>query len=107
MNLRYFQDYRENLPALRRMLIPTPTGTQIPMEQVADLKMHQGPPMINSEDARRAAWIFVDIRDIDVGTYIKKAKEAIQAHLKIPAGLQPFLERAVRVHGDGPEAAAR
>jgi len=86
VNLRYFQDYRQNLPALRRILISTPDGSQVPMEQVADIQVHQGPDMIKSEGSRRAAWIFVDIHDIDVGTYIGKAKEAIAAHLKIPAG---------------------
>jgi Cu(I)/Ag(I) efflux system membrane protein CusA/SilA len=86
VNLRYFQDYRENLPALRRVLIPTPTGAQIPLDQVANIKIHQGPPMIKSENARRSAWLFVDIRDIDVGSYIKKAQEAIKARLKLPPG---------------------
>jgi Cu(I)/Ag(I) efflux system membrane protein CusA/SilA len=86
VNLRYFQDYRENLPALRRILIPTRNGAQVPMKQVADIKIHQGPDMIRSENARRSAWLYVDIRDIDVGTYIKKAKEAITARLKLPPG---------------------
>ena len=86
VNLRYFQDFRTSLPALKRILIPTPKGPPIPMEQVADIKLHQGPDMIKSEGARRTAAIFVDIRDIDLGTYIKKAKEAIQAHLKLPPG---------------------
>ena len=74
VNLRYFQNYRENLPALRRVLIPTPNGAQVPMDQVATIKIHQGPDMIRSENARRSAWIYVDIKDIDVGSYIKKAQ---------------------------------
>jgi Cu(I)/Ag(I) efflux system membrane protein CusA/SilA len=86
VNLRYFQDFRENLPALRRVLVPTPGGAQIPMEQVARINIHQGPDMIRSENARRSAWVFVDIRDIDVGTYIKRAQAAIAAKLKIPPG---------------------
>jgi Cu(I)/Ag(I) efflux system membrane protein CusA/SilA len=86
VNLRYFQDYRNSLPALKRILVPTPKGPPIPMEQVADIKFHQGPDMIKSEGARRTSTIFVDIRDIDLGTYIKKAKEALQAHLKMPPG---------------------
>ena len=86
VNLRYFQNYREDLPSLRRVLIPTPSGAQIPMEQVADIKVHQGPPMINTEGSRPAASIFVDIRDIDVGTYIKKAQAAIKDNLKLPEG---------------------
>ena len=90
VNLRYFQDYRENLPALRRVLIPTPTGAQIPMEQVADLKIHQGPPMIFSENARKATLIFVDIHDIDVGSYIRKAQALISENLKMPPGYSYF-----------------
>jgi Cu(I)/Ag(I) efflux system membrane protein CusA/SilA len=86
VNLRYFQDYRSSLPALKRILIPTPKGPPVPMEQVADIKFHQGPDMIKSEGARRTASIFVDIRDIDLGTYIQKAKEAIKTHLKLPPG---------------------
>jgi Cu(I)/Ag(I) efflux system membrane protein CusA/SilA len=101
VNLRYFQDYRQDLPALRRLLIPTPKGPPVPMEQVAEIKVHQGPDMIKSEGSRRTAWIFVDIRDIDLGTYIQKAKDAVKAHLKLPAGYNllwsgqfEYLERA-------------
>ncbi|MFW6122599.1 MAG: efflux RND transporter permease subunit [Thermodesulfobacteriota bacterium] len=86
VNVRYFQDYRDNLAALKRILISTPSGTQIPMDQVATIKIHQGPPMIKSEGARPTAWVFVDLVDIDVGTYIQKAKEALAAKLKIPPG---------------------
>jgi len=101
VNLRYFQDYRDNLPALNRVLIPTPTGAQVPMGQLAAIDIHQGPDMIKSEDARRTSWIFVDIRDIDLGTYIARAKEAIKARLQLPPGYTitwsgqfEYLERA-------------
>lgn len=86
VNLRYQQDFRENLTALNRVLIPTMTGAQIPMAQVAKIRIHQGPDMIKSEGARRTSWVYVDIRDIDVGTYVKKAKEAVATHLKLPPG---------------------
>jgi len=86
VNLRYFQDYRENLAALNRILIPTMSGAQIPMAQVAKIRIHQGPDMIKSEGSRRTSWVYVDIRDVDVGTYVKKGKEAIAAHLQLPAG---------------------
>ncbi len=86
VNLRYFENYRENLPALRRILIPAMSGAPVPMDQVADIKVHQGPDMIRSENARRSAWIYVDIRDIDVGSYIAKAKKAISDRLKLPPG---------------------
>ncbi len=86
VNLRYFQDYRDNLPALKRILIPTPSGAQVPMEQVADIKVRKGADMIKSEGSRPTAWVFVDLRDVDVGTYIKRAKEALAAKLQIPPG---------------------
>jgi Cu(I)/Ag(I) efflux system membrane protein CusA/SilA len=86
VNLRYLQDYRENLTALNRVLIPSMNGAQIPMAQVAKIRIHQGPDMIKSEGARRTSWVYVDIRDIDVGTYVKKAKEAVATHLKMPPG---------------------
>jgi Cu(I)/Ag(I) efflux system membrane protein CusA/SilA len=56
------------------------------MEQVATIKIHQGPPMIKSEGARPTAWVFVDIMGVDVGTYVQRAKEAITAKLKMPPG---------------------
>jgi Cu(I)/Ag(I) efflux system membrane protein CusA/SilA len=90
VNLRYFQNYRENLPALRRVLIPTPSGAQIPIEQVADLKIHMGPPMVFSENARRASLVFVDIHGIDVGGYIKKAQKLLSENLKMPPGYSYF-----------------
>ncbi len=86
VNLRYFQDYRERPSALRRILIPTPSGAQIPMEQLAKIRTTSGPPMIRTEGARRTAWIFVDIRDIDLGTYIANAKKVISERLKLPPG---------------------
>ncbi len=86
VNMRYLPDYRENLTALNRILIPTMNGAQIPMAQVAKIRIHQGPDMIKSEGARRTSWVYVDIRDIDVGTYIKKAKEAVATHMKLPPG---------------------
>jgi Cu(I)/Ag(I) efflux system membrane protein CusA/SilA len=101
VNLRYFQDYRQDRPALKRILIPTPTGAQIPMHQVADIKIHRGPDMIKSEGGRPTSWVFVDIRDVDLGTYISRAKEAISQRLKMPAGYSlvwsgqfEYLERA-------------
>ncbi|MEJ5329885.1 MAG: CusA/CzcA family heavy metal efflux RND transporter [Desulfobaccales bacterium] len=101
VNLRYFQDYRDNLPALKRLLIPTPTGAQIPLGQVAELSLRQGPDMIKSEGGRPSVWVYVDIRDIDLGTYVSRAKEAIREKLKLPPGYSlawsgqyEYLERA-------------
>ncbi|NQS98676.1 MAG: efflux RND transporter permease subunit [candidate division Zixibacteria bacterium] len=86
VNLRYPRELRDDLDALKNILISTPTGAQIPISQVADLKVKKGAPVIKTENARRTVWVYVDIRGIDVGTFIGQAKEALQNHVEIPAG---------------------
>ncbi len=86
VNLRYGRELRDNLPALRRVLVPTPTGAQIPIEQLADIVLRKGPPGIKSENARLNAWIYVDIKGIDVGTYVKKAQQVVMEQIDIPSG---------------------
>ncbi len=86
VNLRYPRELRDDISKLERILIPTPTGTQIPIAQVASMKIRKGPPSIKSENARLNGWIYVDIRDIDVGTYVEKAKEVVEKNVKLPKG---------------------
>ncbi len=87
VNVRYARDLRQNPDALRRVLIATPTGAQVPIEQIADIFPRVGPPSIKTEGARPQAWIYVDINpDQDIGTYVDKAKEAVAAKVKLPAG---------------------
>ncbi len=87
VNVRYARDLRQNPDALRRVLIATPTGAQVPIEQVADIFPRVGPPSIKTEGARPQAWIYVDINpDQDIGTYVDQAKEAVAAKVKLPAG---------------------
>jgi len=86
VNLRYPRAYRSNINALRRVLIPTPTGAQIPLTQVADIQLNSGPPGIKSEAARPNAWIYVDIKTSDIGGYVAKAKQAIAQNIKLPPG---------------------
>ncbi len=86
VNVRYSREFRDNLTALKRVLIPTPTGAEIPLGQVADFQIKKGPPAIKSENARRTAWLYVDIRDIDVGSYVSAAKRAVDAAVDFPSG---------------------
>ncbi len=86
VNLRYGRELRDNLPALRRVLVPTPSGTQIPLEQLATIGIRKGPPGIKSENARLNAWIYVDILDIDVGTYVQRAQQRVLEQVKMPPG---------------------
>ena len=86
VNVRYSRELRDNLPALNRVLIPTPTGAQIPLSYVADFSIVKGPPAIKSENARKTSWVYVDIRDTDVGTYVNNARTAINEQVSFPEG---------------------
>ena len=86
VNLRYSREFRDNLPALREILVPTPSGQQIPMRYLADITILKGPPAIKTESSRPNAWIYVDIQGIDVGTYVKMAQRAVAEKVEMPAG---------------------
>lgn len=86
VNLRYPRDLRDNLEALRRVLIPTPIGSQIPLTQVADINFTRGTDVIKTEDARPNAWIYVDIKTSDIGGFVKLAKQTLSERVVIPAG---------------------
>ncbi len=86
VNVRYSRELRDNLPALRRVLIPTPSGEEIPLGQVAELEIKKGPAGIKSENARRTAWLYVDLKDIDVGSYVKMAKQVVDTTVEFPPG---------------------
>jgi Cu(I)/Ag(I) efflux system membrane protein CusA/SilA len=86
INLRYPRELRDNLESLRRVLVPTPTGTQIPLSLVAELKLRRGPPVVKTENATPNAWIYVDIKTSDIGGYVAAAKQQVADTVKIPAG---------------------
>ena len=86
VNLRYKAEFRDSPEKLRRILVPTPNGAQVPITQLADIEIVKGPPSIKSENARKNAWIYVDLRGIDVGTYVKIAQQAVSEKLKLPSG---------------------
>ncbi len=77
INLRYDRDFRENLEALREIIIPTPTGAQIPLGQLAKIDVVRAPMGIKSEGAVPNDWIYVDVKNIDVGTYVRMAQRAV------------------------------
>ena len=86
VNLRYSRELRDDLPALRAVLVATPAGQHIPLGQLATLRYVVGPPSIKSENARPNAWIYVDIRNIDVGTYVETARDAVREQVEMPVG---------------------
>jgi Cu(I)/Ag(I) efflux system membrane protein CusA/SilA len=86
VNLRYGSELRDSPEKLRRILVPAPTGAQVPITQLADIRIIKGPPVIKSENARNNAWIYIDITGIDVGTYVKKAQQIVREKIKLPPG---------------------
>jgi Cu(I)/Ag(I) efflux system membrane protein CusA/SilA len=88
INVRYARDYRDDLPALRRVLLPLPGGGQIPMEEIADVKLVQGPSMIRNENGLLAGYVYVDFdtSKLDIGSYVEQAKKAVAASVTVPAG---------------------
>jgi len=101
INLRYSRELRDDISSLRRVLVATPGGGQVPLEQLATLRFAKGPPAIKTENARPNAWVYVDLEGIDVGTYVKNAKKALEAELELPPGYTliwsgqfEYLERA-------------
>lgn len=86
VNIRYARDYRNDLQSLQRVLIPIAGGKHIPISQVADIHIRKGPPGIKSENARRTAWVFIDIKGVDVGTYVQHAQEVVNEKIKLPPG---------------------
>jgi Cu(I)/Ag(I) efflux system membrane protein CusA/SilA len=86
VNLRYPRELRDDLETLKRVLIPAPTGAQIPLAMVADIHYRRGPPVIKSENARPNAWIYVDISTSDIGSYVAKAKRVLDEQVTVPPG---------------------
>ncbi len=86
VNLRYPRELRDNLEQLKRVLIPTENGSQIPMALVAELALTRGAPSIKSENSRPNAWIYVDIKTSDIGGFVRKAKQIVKEKINLPAG---------------------
>ncbi|MDE0009061.1 MAG: efflux RND transporter permease subunit, partial [Gammaproteobacteria bacterium] len=101
VNLRYSRELRDDLPALRGVLVPAPTGAHVPLGRLAEIDLTVGPPSIKSEGGRPNAWVYVDIRDVDVGSYVEAARRAVGAQVELPpgytiawSGQYEFLQRA-------------
>jgi Cu(I)/Ag(I) efflux system membrane protein CusA/SilA len=87
VNVRYPRGLRDNLPALREVRVPLPTGGEVPLGQLATLRRVEGPPMIKSEQARPNAWVFVDLAEgTDIGSFVQRARETVGEAVELPAG---------------------
>lgn len=86
INVRYQRDFREDLPALERVLVKTQRGAHVPLGQLASLALTPGPGMIRDEDGQLAGYVYVDTVSRDVGGYVERARAAIAERLTVPPG---------------------
>ncbi len=84
--LRYMRELRDDIPDIKSVLVKTPLGFQIPLSQLVDFELVEGPLVIKSEDAKRSAFVYVDLLTEDVGGWVKKAKEYVEKNLQLPVG---------------------
>lgn len=84
--LRYDRPFRETPEQLNDILVPSPDGQHIPLNELATIKLVDGPPMLRSENARLTGWVFVDIAGRDLGTFVEDAKNKITNQVNLPAG---------------------
>jgi copper/silver efflux system protein len=102
VSIRYPRDYRSDPQAIAsQVLIPIAQGGSVPLGEVAKVSLAQGPASIRTEDAQLAVYIFVDLHDRDLGSYVADAQKAVASHVKFPAGTYvvwsgqfEYLERA-------------
>jgi Cu(I)/Ag(I) efflux system membrane protein CusA/SilA len=86
VNLRYYRELRDDLPSLKQMLVSTPSGSQIPLAQLATIDIHKGPPAIKSENSRKTAWIYVDLTTRDISGWVERAKAQVARNIDLPPG---------------------
>ena len=86
INVRYDRDFRDNPDELRRVLIGTPAGAQVPLEQVAKVSFSRGPAMIRDEDGALTGYVYVDLNTRDYGGFANHANDLLRQKLKLPAG---------------------
>ena len=86
INVRYLQDYRNDLDALRAVLIMTPSGAQIPLGEIAKVDLSPGPSMIRDEDARLTGYVYIDLATNDYGSYVARAQHVLDEKLHLPPG---------------------
>ncbi|HWP99481.1 MAG TPA: CusA/CzcA family heavy metal efflux RND transporter [Vicinamibacterales bacterium] len=86
VNVRYQRAFRDDLPALGRVLVRTPSGALVPLGQLAEIALTPGPAMIRDEDGRLAGYVYVDPATRDIGGYVARARAALDRQLELPPG---------------------
>lgn len=86
VNVRYPRELRDDIDRLERVLVATTSGAQVPLSQVADLRVVQGPSMIRDENGFLAGYVFVDVAGRDVGGYVEEARRRVTDRVALPPG---------------------
>jgi Cu(I)/Ag(I) efflux system membrane protein CusA/SilA len=86
INIRYPRDVRDSLEKLRNLPIVTPGGARIPLTEVADIRIEDGPGMIKTENARLNGWVYIDIEGRDLGSYVAEAQQVVRDQVSLPTG---------------------
>jgi Cu(I)/Ag(I) efflux system membrane protein CusA/SilA len=86
INVRYARELRDDLDKLRRVLVSTSSGAQVPLAELAEIELVSGPGMIRDENAMLTGYVYVDLAGRDVGGYVEEAKKAVQSELTLPTG---------------------
>jgi Cu(I)/Ag(I) efflux system membrane protein CusA/SilA len=86
VNARYARDFRQDIDALKRVLVATPTGAQVPIELLADIKYKTGPPSVRSENGKLVGLVFVDITTSDIDGYVRRAAVELNQRIQYPPG---------------------
>jgi copper/silver efflux system protein len=86
VNTRYARDFRQDIDALKRVLVPTPTGAQVPISLLADIRYKTGPPSVRSEDGKLVGFVFVDITTSNIDGYVRAASQRLAQLIQFPAG---------------------
>jgi Cu(I)/Ag(I) efflux system membrane protein CusA/SilA len=86
INVRYAREFRDHPEAFKRILVATPTGTQVPLEQVADFEFTTGPPFIRSESGKLVGFVFADLSGRPIADYVEEAQEVVAREVDLPPG---------------------
>lgn len=86
VSVRYARELRDDPERLKRILVPGMNGVQIPLGQLADLRLASGPAMIRDEDGQLSGYVYVDMTGRDIGGYVEEAKKKVAEQVQLPAG---------------------
>ena len=86
INVRYLRELRDDPDKLRRVLVTTPTGAQVPLGQLTTLRLRSGPAMIRDEDGMLSGYVYVDMVGRDIGGYVEDLKQVVREQVELPAG---------------------